>query len=101
MTITINTEGDNITASLEGRLDTVASMQMEKDIRPLMDNADKAITLDFAKLEYICSSGLRLLLALRKKTIAKGGSVTIKNVNNDIRQVFNITGFVNLFTIDD
>lgn len=98
MTLTINENGNALTGVLEGRLDTVASAQFEKDMQPLMDNADKAITLDCSALEYISSSGLRLLLSLRKQTMAKGGSVTIANVNDEIKQIFKITGFINLFS---
>lgn len=97
MTFTTKQEGETLTGILAGRLDTVAAAQFEKDMQPLMDNADKQITLDFTDLEYISSSGLRLLLTLRKQTMAKGGSVTIAHINNEIRQVFTITGFINLF----
>lgn len=97
MTLTINNNGETLTGILVGRLDTVAAAQFEKDMQPLMENADKQITLDFTDLEYISSSGLRLLLTLRKQTMAKGGSVTIAHINNEIRQVFTITGFINLF----
>lgn len=98
MNLTINDNGNALTGVLEGRLDTVASAQFEKDMQPLMDNADKAITLDCTSLEYISSSGLRLLLTLRKQSMAKGGSITIANVNDEIKQIFKITGFINLFS---
>jgi anti-sigma B factor antagonist len=66
---------------------------------PLMENADKEITLDCTNLEYISSSGLRLFLALRKETSLKGGKVIIKNINDEIKKVFMMTGFFNLFEI--
>lgn len=99
MTLTITNENNVYTGALSGRLDTVNAVQFEQDMQPLMENADKEIVLDCEQLEYISSSGLRLLLALRKESIAKGGSVSIRNINDDIRQIFTITGFVNLFDI--
>lgn len=97
MTLKINQSGDQIVATLAGRLDTAASSQFAADMQPLIDNADKAITLDCSAMEFISSSGLRLLLTLRKATIAQGGSVTITGVNENVKQVFAITGFYSLF----
>ena len=64
-----------------------------------MDNADKEITLDCTKLDYISSSGLRLFLSLRKEAASKGGKVIIMNINDEIKKVFMMTGFYNLFDI--
>ena len=84
---------------MSGRLDTPAAVQASKDMQPLMDNADKVITLDCTKLDYISSSGLRLFLSLRKETASKGGKVIIENINDEIKKVFMMTGFYNLFEI--
>ena len=100
MTITIQEQADGIKALFEGRLDTPAAIKAQQDMAPLMENADKIITLDCTTLEYISSSGLRLFLALRKETAAKGGKVAIRNVNDEIRKVFMMTGFFNLFDIE-
>lgn len=97
MTLQIKQENDNITAILNGRLDTAAAQQFAIDIEPLMDNADKHITLDCSQLAFISSSGLRLFLSLRKASIAKGGEITITGVSPEIKQVFTITGFYSLF----
>lgn len=99
MVIDIQEQNGGMTAFLDGRLDTPAAIKAQQDMTPLMENADKEITLDCTKLEYISSSGLRLFLALRKETAAKGGKVIIKNINDEIRKVFMMTGFFNLFTI--
>jgi anti-sigma B factor antagonist len=99
MVIDIQELNGGMTAFLDGRLDTPAAIKAQQDMTPLMENADKEITLDCTKLEYISSSGLRLFLALRKETAAKGGKVIIKNINDEIRKVFMMTGFFNLFTI--
>lgn len=86
-------------ATVSGRLDTPAAVKAQQEIIPLLENADKAITLDCKDLEYISSSGLRLFLTIRKESSAKGGSIIIENINEDIRKVFMMTGFFNLFDI--
>lgn len=86
-------------ATVSGRLDTPAAVKAQQEIIPLLENADKAVTLDCKNLEYISSSGLRLFLTIRKEVAAKGGSICIENINEDIRKVFMMTGFFNLFDI--
>ena len=99
MTINIREENGGYVAMLDGRLDTPAAIKAQQDIAVLMENADKVITLDCTSLQYISSSGLRLFLALRKETSAKGGKVIVKNINDEIKKVFMMTGFFNLFDI--
>lgn len=86
-------------ATIEGRLDTPAAIKAQQEIAPLLENADKIITIDCKKLEYISSSGLRLFLSIRKEASAKGGKVIIENINDEIKKVFMMTGFLNLFEI--
>ncbi len=99
MTINIKEQNGGYTAILEGRLDTPSAVKAQQDIVPLLENADKEITLDCTNLEYISSSGLRLFLTLRKEASAKGGKVIIENINDEIKKVFMMTGFFNLFEI--
>ena len=100
MKLEITENGSTMTGVLTGRLDTAASAQFSRDMQPLMDNASKNIILDCTNLEFISSSGLRLLLMLRKQTIANNGSVTIKGVSEEVKQVFTITGFFSLFNFE-
>lgn len=100
MTLEINTNGDTINAVITGRLDTANSQLFAVEMQPLMDGADKHIVIDCTDLEFVSSSGLRLLLTLRKQTIAMGGDVTIRNVQPDVMQVFTITGFFSLFNFE-
>jgi anti-sigma B factor antagonist len=86
-------------AIFEGRLDTPTAVKAQQEITPLLENADKTIILDCTNLQYISSSGLRLFLTIRKETSAKGGKVIIENINEEIRKVFMMTGFFNLFEI--
>ena len=97
--ITINEENDGMRAIFEGRLDTPTAVKAQQEITPLLESADKTIILDCTNLEYISSSGLRLFLTIRKETGAKGGKVIIENINDELRKVFMMTGFFNLFEI--
>ena len=99
MEIKINEENGGYVAEFNGRLDTPAAISAQQNMTPLMEKAGKEITLDCTNLEYISSSGLRLFLALRKETSLKGGKVIIKNINDEIKKVFMMTGFFNLFEI--
>ncbi len=99
MKIEISEQKGGMMAVLTGRLDTPAAIKIQQEMAPLMENADKEIILDCKGLEYISSSGLRLFLSLRKETVAKGGKVIIENINDDVKKVFMMTGFYNLFEI--
>ncbi len=99
MELIIKQENNVWTGILIGRLDTIESEKFSKNMQPLMDNADKQIVLDCTGLDYVSSSGLRLFLTLRKKVAEKGGSMVIAHINDEIRNVFTITGFFNLFDI--
>ena len=88
MTFDIKEGNGGMTAIVSGRLDTPAAVKAQKEI-----------TLDCTPLEYISSSGLRLFLTIRKEASAKGGKVIITNINDEIRKVFTMTGFFNLFEI--
>ncbi|MDY2642689.1 MAG: STAS domain-containing protein [Mediterranea sp.] len=97
MKLEIIDHGAEVKGILIGRLDTAASAQFATDMQPLIDRADKHILLDCSQLEFISSSGLRLFLTLRKATIAAHGDITIMGMNNEVKQVFTLTGFLSLF----
>ena len=99
MVIEIKERDGGMTAILNGRLDTPAAVKAQQEIGPLLENADKEIIFDSSKLEYISSSGLRLFLTIRKEASVKGGKIIIENINDEIRKVFMMTGFFNLFEI--
>ena len=81
----------------EGRLDTAASVQTEQEMKVLHNCEGHDIILDCTQLEYISSSGLRLFLALLKNAKSKGSKVSISGMNDNLRQVFAMTGFTHLF----
>ncbi len=99
MTTTITQENDALLAKLEGELDTAAVTQVEIDFQPLME-AGKDFVLDCEKLSYISSSGLRLFLSVLKNQKAKGKSVKIVNLSEDLLRIFSMTGFSKLFGLE-
>ena len=83
---------------LAGRLDTVTAPALSAEVSAEALSGITALTLDFSELEYISSAGLRVLLAAQK-IMNKQGAMIIKNVNNTIMEVLEITGFVDILTI--
>ena len=84
--------------ALDGRLDTVTAPDLEKALKDSLDGVSE-LTLDFAGLEYISSAGLRVLLSTQKIMSCKGG-MKIKNVNETIMEIFEVTGFSDILTIE-
>lgn len=98
MNIMKNTEGKALNIALEGRLDTTTAPQLEEELKQSIgDNTE--LTLDFAGLEYISSAGLRVLLAAQK-IMNKQGKMVIRNVNDVIAEVFEVTGFSDILTVE-
>jgi len=98
MTISKNLNGSALTLSLEGRLDTTTAPQLDAEVQNSLGGVTELV-LDFANLEYISSAGLRVLLSAQK-VMNKQGSMVIRNVNETIAEVFNITGFNDVLTIE-
>ena len=98
MEIKKEVNGDSLCFALSGRLDTTTAPQFEEAIKSSIDGV-KTLTVDLAELEYVSSAGLRVFLAAQK-TMNKQGSMVIKNVNETIMEVFEVTGFVDILTIE-
>ena len=98
MTIEKTVSGTELTVALEGRLDTTTAPQLEAVVKESLDGITDLV-LDFANLEYVSSAGLRVILA-SQKTMNKQGTMVIRNVSNDIQEVFEITGFSDILTIE-
>ena len=92
-----NQNGEALTVSLEGRLDTTTAPQLEESLRESMTGI-KELVLDFQDLEYISSAGLRVLLAAQK-IMSKQGEMTLTHVNETIMEIFEVTGFSDILTI--
>lgn len=88
---------DKLTIALDGRLDTMTSPQLEEEISGCLDNIRELI-LDFAGLEYISSAGLRVILSMQK-TMNRSGEMKVMHVNEEIQDIFDVTGFTDILTI--
>ena len=91
---------DKYLVTLEGELDTVAAADVEKTLQPLYSTSGKDVIIDCEGLEYIASSGLRILISILKGAKAGGSKVVLRNMNEDIKSVFKLTGFINVFEIE-
>ncbi len=89
--------GNELTIALEGRLDTVTAPELEKELKESLPGVN-TLTLDFAKLDYISSAGLRVLLSAHK-TMSKSGGMRVVNVNEMVMEVFEVTGFSDILTL--
>ncbi|MBO6231569.1 MAG: STAS domain-containing protein [Ruminiclostridium sp.] len=98
MTINKNKNGDVLTISIEGRLDTVTAPQLESELKASLDGI-KTLVLDISTLEYISSAGLRVLLSAQK-TMNKQGSMKVTGANEAIMEIFEVTGFIDLLNIE-
>lgn len=99
MTITKSRENTAMNLILEGRLDTTTAPQLEEALKEGMDGVT-ALAMDMGKLEYVSSAGLRVLLAAQKKMNAVNGTMVLRNVCEDIKEVFEITGFCDILTVE-
>ena len=92
-------DGNKLTVSISGRLDTVTAPELEAVVTGDLSGVSEFI-IDMNELEYISSAGLRVLL-LAQKTMNKQGTMLIKNVNSDIMEVFDMTGFTSVLNIEE
>ena len=99
MEVEIKETQRTMTARLVGRLDTPAAVEVTSAIQPLLDHADRTLVLDCSEMTYISSSGLRIFLTIRKAAAAAGGRVVVEGLSPEIRQVFMMTCFLQLFEI--
>lgn len=99
MEVVIEKQNEVVTVFLKGRLDTLASQEVAQQLEGLAEDASGTIIMDCTEMSYISSSGLRIFLTLRKAASEKGGKVIVRGISNDIRSVFMMTGFLNLFEI--
>ena len=96
--IMTSNDGSEYTFTLEGRLDTVTSPDLEGKINEVVDDASKLI-LDLTQLQYISSAGLRVLLGAAQAMDGKGDMV-VRNLTPSVNEVFELTGFSRMFTIE-
>ena len=98
MTIIPTREGGSLNIALEGRLDTTTAPLLEAELKQSLDGVT-ALALDMEKLDYLSSAGLRVLLAAQKQ-MNKQGTMVIRHVNETIMEVFEVTGFIDILTVE-
>ena len=99
MDLSISIENGKTRARVTGRLDTTNSEEFEKKMAPMLEGGNPDIEMDCSELESISSSGLRLFLTLQKSVNARGGKLVILNMQDPIKEIFNMTGFSRIMTI--
>ncbi len=99
MEINKNLDGSKLTVALSGRLDTTTAPVFEKELKESL-NGVTDLTLDFSSLEYISSAGLRVLLSAQKLLNASGGAMKIVGANEIVKEIFEVTGFSDILTIE-
>ena len=90
--------GNELVISLAGRLDTITAPELEEQLASGLEDKEK-LTFDMEKLEYISSAGLRVLLSAQKKMSKKGGMI-VKNVSEEVMEIFEVTGFADILVIE-
>jgi anti-sigma B factor antagonist len=99
MEIKIEKHENEVVVLLNGELDTVATTNMSDELNRVTDLASQNIIIDCKDLEYVSSSGLRFFMQLKKNSEQSGGSVTIRNLNEDVEDIFRLSGFHHIFNI--
>lgn len=98
MTITKTRNDKELTVAVEGRLDTTTAPELENDMKESLDGVEKLV-LDFTDLDYISSAGLRVLLSTQKRMNLQG-SMTVRGANETVMEIFEVTGFSDILTIE-
>ncbi len=99
MTINKNLEGSKLEIALEGRLDTMTAPSLEEEVKNSIEGI-KELVFDLKDLVYVSSAGLRVLLSAQK-TMNKQGNMTIKNANEEVMEIFEVTGFIDILNIEE
>ena len=99
MDITITKQENKTIVVLNGRIDTSNAAQFQQDLEPLMEGENPDIAIDCTDMSYTSSQGLRIFLMLQKSVMARGGKMVMRNMNPQVKEVFDITGFSNIITI--
>lgn len=100
MDITISEQGSRLVVSLIGDFDNASSTQAEKSLAPVFERTDCSVVVDCSQLNYISSSGLRILLNIYKHTRANGKTASLRGMSGDIEEIFRLSGFLQLFVLE-
>jgi len=100
MKINIFSNNQQMRVCLVGDLDTTATTEQAEELNQVLALADKALEIDCSELEYISSAGLRFFMQLKRESESKGGSIRVSHLNEDVADIFRISGFMNIFQIE-
>ena len=98
MNVTKSLENKKLTVAVEGRLDTLTAPDLEKELLPALDGMEE-LMFDMSRLAYISSAGLRVLVGAAQTMDDRGGSMSIINANEDVRNIFDITGLADVLGV--
>jgi anti-anti-sigma factor len=101
MNIASQVTSERIIINVEGRIDTTNYGEFESAVNKILENSIPEVVMDCTALSYISSSGLRIFLTIHKKMIGAGGKLILKSLQPSIREIFDISGFSSIFTIND
>ena len=100
MEVKILEQNDEKVVVIEGRVDTVTAPDLEMTVSPIWAISASKLVFDCEKLEYLSSSGLRIILTAHKQVTAKGGTFILRNLTREVRSVIDLTGFSRILTIE-
>lgn len=100
MQVNILEQNNEIIVSIAGRVDTVTSSDLENSVSEVWNTPSATLVFDCSKMEYISSSGLRVVLKAHKNITASSGKFILRNLNSDVRSVIDLTGFSRILTIE-
>lgn len=92
---------DQTVVSLSGRIDSTAAVEFEEKLIDIIDKGTNSMVIDFLRIQFISSAGLRVLLLAAKKVKPYGGKILLCNMSKDVREVFDISGFSSIFQIHE
>lgn len=100
ISIAIENGPEETRVAISGEMDSATATEQMQELNQIIALADKALEIDCSGLEYISSAGLRFFMQLKHESLAKGGSVRITHLNEDVADIFRMSGFENIFEID-
>ena len=100
MKVNIQQNEKEVVVFLRGELDTIATTQMNDELNRVTDLTNQKLIIDCKDLEYISSSGLRFFMQLKRNSEQRGGSIQLRNLNEDVEEIFRLSGFHHIFDIE-
>ena len=100
ITITMDKSAQQTRVKMSGELDIVATTNQVDELSKVLAVADQALEIDCSEMEYISSAGLRFFMQLKRESEAKGGSIRLTHLNEDVADIFRMSGFKNIFDIE-